>query len=190
MSFESDWGGEFQALSKHFKEHGIHHWISSPHTPGQNGTVERKHHHIIETALSLLHQSSVPTQFCDEAVCTAVYLINRRPTQLLGNKSPYHIVYNQAPQYSLLKNFACTCYPCLRPYISSKLDSQSERCIFLGYSAYHSGYRCLSLASGKLYISRDIVFIENVYPFKEQSQPISAAVQKISFQLDFSDPHL
>ena len=171
MSFQYDWGGEFQALSKHFKEHGIHHRISCPHTPAQNGTAERKHRHIIETALSLLHQSSVPTQFWDEAMCTVVYLINRLPTQLLGNKSPYQLVYHQVPQYSLLKNFGCTCYPCLRPYTTSNLDSRSERCIFLGYSAFHSGYRCLSLASGKLYISRDVVFIENAYPFKEQSQP-------------------
>ena len=173
MSFQSDWGGEFQALSKYFKEHGIHHRISCPHTPAQNGTAERKHRHIIETALSLLHQSSVPAQYWDEAVCTAVYLINRLPTHLLGNNSPYHLVYNQDPQYSLLKNFGCTCYPCLRPYSSSKLDSRSERCIFLGYSACHSGYRCLSIASGKLYISRDVVFIEDAYPFKEKSQSIS-----------------
>ena len=106
-------------------------------------------------------------------MCTAVYLINRLPTHILGNNSPYHLVYNQAPQYSLLKNFGCTCYPCLRPYKSSKLDSRSERCIFLGYSACHSGYRCLSIASGKLYISRDVVFIEDAYPFKEKSQSIS-----------------
>ena len=83
VNFQSDWGGEFQALSKHLKEHGINHQISCPHTLAQNGTAERKHRHIIETALSLLHQSSVPNSFWDEVVCTTVYLINRLPTQIL-----------------------------------------------------------------------------------------------------------
>ena len=53
VNFQSDWGGEFQALSKHLKGHGINHQISCPHTPAQNGTAERKHRHIIEIALSL-----------------------------------------------------------------------------------------------------------------------------------------
>ena len=104
-------------------------------------------------------------------MCTAVYLINRLPTPILQNKSPYQLVFNQEPEYGLLKNFGCACYPCLRPYTTSKLDSLSERCVFLGYSAFHSGYRCLPLSSGRLYISRDVVFIENTYPYQEQSHP-------------------
>ena len=88
VNFQSNWGGEFQALSKHLKEHGINHRISCPHTPTQNGTAERKHRHIIETALSLLHQSSVPKSFWDEVVCTAVYLINRLSTQILKKEIP------------------------------------------------------------------------------------------------------
>ena len=43
VNFQSDWGGEFQALSKHLKGHGINHRISCPHTPAQNGIAERKH---------------------------------------------------------------------------------------------------------------------------------------------------
>ena len=131
-----------------------------------------------------MHQSSVPNQFWDQAVCTVVYLINRLPTQILKNRSPYHLVYNQEPDYSLLKSFRCTCYPCLRPYTTSKLDSRSERCVFLGYSAFHSGYRCLSLTSGKLYISHDVIFIENTYPYKEQSQ------QAQQTQISISDSQL
>ena len=101
-------------------------------------------------------------------MCTTVYLINRLPTPNLQNRSPYHLVYNKEPDYNLLKSFGCTCYPCVRPYITSKLDTRSERCIFLGYNAFHYGYRCLSLSSGKLYISCDVIFMETSYPYKEQ----------------------
>ena len=63
ISFQFDFGGEFQALSKYFTEQGISHHISCPHTPAQNGTAERKHRHIIETTLSLMRHSSVPNKF-------------------------------------------------------------------------------------------------------------------------------
>ena len=175
-SFQSDWGGEFQALTNYLKEQGIIHRISYPHSPAQNGTAERKHRHIVETALSLMHHASIPHQFWDEVVCTSVYLINRLPTPNLDNKSPFSLVHHQEPDYQLLKSFGCACYPCLRPYATSKLDNRSERCIFLGYSAFHHGYRCLSLTSGRIYISRDVIFQENIYPFKDQPEIINQEI--------------
>ena len=76
LSFQSDWGGEFQALTTYLKENGIHHRISFPYTPEENGTAERKHRHLIETALTLLKNASLPKKFGDEAVSTSTFLIN------------------------------------------------------------------------------------------------------------------
>ena len=104
--------------------------------------------HVIEAALSLMKQSSMTHKFRDEAVCTAVYLINRMPTPLSNYKSPYSLLFTQEPDYKFLQNFGCTCYPYLRHYAASKLDSRSERCAFLGYSAFHHGYRRFSMTSG------------------------------------------
>ena len=160
-------------MSKYLTSCGIHHRLSCPHTPAQNGTAERKHRHIIETALSLLKQASMPHKFWDEAACTAVYLINRMPTPLLKFKSPYQLLFNQDPDYSFLRTFGCMCYPYLRPYAATKLDSRSECCTFLGYSAFHRGYRCISMTSGRLYISRDVIFSEIVYPFATKSMDSS-----------------
>ena len=47
----------------------------------------------------------------------------------------------------------------------NKLDLRSEKCVFLGYSHMHLGYQFLSLITGKLYISRDVIFKENIFPF-------------------------
>ena len=132
-----------------------------------------------------LHQMSKPLEVIhsdlwDEAVCTTVYLINRLPTQNLKNCSPYRLIYRQEPDYSLLKSFECTCYPCLRPYATSKLDARSEKCIFISYSAYHLGYRCLSLTNGKIYISRDVTFMEDHYPYKEHTSISNSNTQNTS----------
>ena len=158
QNFQSDWGREFQPMSKYLKDHGIHHRLSCPHTPTQNGTLERKHRHVIVTSLSLVKQASMPHKFWEEAVCTTIYLINRIPTPLLDYKSPYSLLFTPESDYKFLQNFGCTCYPCLHHYSASKLDSRSERCVAIGYSAYHHGYRCLSMTFGRIYISRDVIF--------------------------------
>jgi hypothetical protein len=37
--------------------------------------------------------------------------------------------------------------------------------VFLGYSSQHKGYKCLHIPSNRVYISHDVVFDENVFPF-------------------------
>lgn len=37
--------------------------------------------------------------------------------------------------------------------------------MFLGYSTMHKGFKCLDVASGRVYISRDVIFDESVFPF-------------------------
>lgn len=60
---QSDWGGEFRSLITFFKEKGIIHRLSCPHTHHQNGVIERKHRHICEIGLSLLARANLPTDF-------------------------------------------------------------------------------------------------------------------------------
>ena len=59
-SVQTDWGGEYCKLNKFFQTIGIHHRLICPHTHEQNGTVERRHWHIVETSLTLLGQCSAP----------------------------------------------------------------------------------------------------------------------------------
>jgi hypothetical protein len=35
----------------------------------------------------------------------------------------------------------------------------------LGYSNLHKGFKCLDVTGGRVYISRDVVFDETIYPF-------------------------
>ena len=165
LSFQSDWGGEFQAVTTYLKEHGIHHRISCPYTPEQNETAERKHRHLIETTLTLLKNVSLRKKFWDETISTSTFLINRMTTQILQNKSPYEVLLNILPDYNLLRTFGCLCYPHLRPYSPHKLTTRSEQCIFLSYSSIHLGYRCSSLSTNILYISRNVIFEESIFPY-------------------------
>lgn len=37
----------------------------------------------------------------------------------------------------------------------------------MGYSTHHKGYKCLDIATDRIYISRDVVFDETVFPFAD-----------------------
>jgi len=167
LTMQTDWGGEYQRLHSFFDKAGIIHHVSCPHAHQQNGIVERKHRHIVEVGLSLLAYASMPLKFWDEAFTAAVFLINRMPCTALQHGTPLERLFKQAPDYSSLRIFGCACWPNLRPYNKHKLEFRSKRCAFLGYSTLHKGFKCLDISSGRVFISRDVVFDETVFPFAE-----------------------
>ncbi|RVW12197.1 Retrovirus-related Pol polyprotein from transposon RE1 [Vitis vinifera] len=52
-----------------------------PYNSAQNGRVERKHRHVVETGLALLAHASLPMEFWQYAFQTATFLINRMPSK-------------------------------------------------------------------------------------------------------------
>ena len=53
------------------------------------------------------------------------------------------------------------------------MDFRSKSCIFIGYSSNHHGYKCLDLSTGRVYISRHVIFDENFFPFHHKvSSPL------------------
>ncbi|KAJ0753710.1 putative RNA-directed DNA polymerase [Helianthus annuus] len=201
---QSDWGGEFRNLASFLTSLGIIHQRSCPHTSEQNGVVERRHRHVVETGLALLAHSHAPQRFWEFAFETAVYLINRMPSRINSNKSPFQHLFNRPPDYSFLRVFGCECFPFLRPYNHHKMDFRSTPCVFLGYSSVHHGYRCLDLQSDRIYIARHVRFNEHIFPFKPpliptsptqspsyySSYPIPSACPSTSTSQPSTEPHI
>jgi len=118
-------------------------------------------------ALTLLAHASVPLKFWDEACLTAVFLINRLPSKVINDQTPFERLFGHQPDYSFLRTFGCAVWPNLRPYNSKKLQFRSKRCVFLGYNNLHKGFKCLEPNEGRVYISRDVTFDETIFPFAE-----------------------
>ena len=83
--------------------------VSRPHMHQQNGVVERKHCHLMETDLALLYHAQIPLQYWEDAFQTACYMINRLPTSTIQNLSSYEKLFTQAPDYNFLSVFGCAC---------------------------------------------------------------------------------
>lgn len=85
-----------------------------PGTSPKNGTAEHKHRRILDTVCALLIFASIPEQFWGEAALTTVYTINRMPSLIISNQSPYERFFGIPPRYSNLKTFGYACFVLLR----------------------------------------------------------------------------
>lgn len=113
----------------------------------------------------MLIQANLPLHFWVDAVYTATYIINRLPTPLLQGLSPFEKLFSKPPDYTLLRVFGCECFPNFPAKSSNKLSPRSVRCVFLGYAPHYKGYRCLDSKTGRVYVSRYVVFHESIFPY-------------------------
>jgi hypothetical protein len=124
--------------------------MSCPYTSPQNDKAERIIRSVNNVILTLLIQ--------------ATYLLNRLPTMAIQAACPHLAMFGSVPSYEHLRVFGCTCYPNTTATAPHKLSPRSTRCVFLGYSADHKGYRCLDLSTNRLVVSRHVVFDEDSFP--------------------------
>lgn len=106
--------GEFNPFLHYGKDHDIEIKLSCPCTSVQNGRIERKHRHVVETRLTLLAQAKMSLHCWWEAFHTTVYLINRMSSPTIHYATPYFLIHGQHPDYKDLRAFRAACYPCLQ----------------------------------------------------------------------------
>ena len=138
---------------------GILHQTLCVDTPSQNGVAERNNRHLLDTTRTLLFQMNVPKHFWVDSVSTACFFINRMPTSVLNWATPYHQLFPNKPLFPIdPKVFGCTCFVRdVHPQVS-KLDPESLKCIFVGYSRVKKGYSCYCPTLQRCFLSTDVAF--------------------------------
>jgi transposase InsO family protein len=152
--FQADNGTEFvnHAMQTSLAANGIVFHLSCPYTSPQNGKAERVLRTLNNFVCTLLIQASMPPSYWVEALSTATYLLNRRPSSI-HHELPYSRLHGSSPAYDHLRVFSCLCYPNLQATSQHKLAPRSAACVFLGYPSSHKGYRCLDISTHKIIIS-------------------------------------
>ena len=111
---------------------------------------------------------------------TAVYIINRLPTSVLGFQTPFHTLKDEPPLYDDMKIFGCLAFAKNPQLTGDKFAPKGVPCVFLGYPPPNKGYKLLNLLTMTEFISRDVTFCEHVFPFNTNSKqaymnPVPAA---------------
>ena len=119
----------------------------------------------MNVARALRFQANLPIYFWGESVLNAAHLINRTPTPLLQNKSPYEILFNTSPSYNTIRTFGCLCFAQNQKTKGDKFASRSRKCVFMGYPFGQKGWKLFDLDSKQFFVSRDVKFFEDVFPF-------------------------
>jgi hypothetical protein len=171
----SDNGTEF-LLKKFYLENGIIHQTSCVSTPQQNGIVERKHQHILGIARALLFQANLPHIFWAHAVGHAIHIINRLHTPFLNQKTPFQILFNELPDVSNLRVFGSLVFATTLSNHRKKLDPRSRKCIALGFRSGVKGHILFDLKNKEIFVSRDVIFFEHIFPYKNSSVKASEAI--------------
>jgi len=83
---------------------------------------------------------------------------------VLKNKSPYEILNKKPPTYLSLKAFGCLCFASTTDVNRNKLDPRARKCVFIGFKPGMKGYVLLDIKSREIFISRNVMFYENIFP--------------------------
>ena len=99
-TLRSDNGAEFSSnqFQESFQKSGIHHQLSAPYSPQQNGLCERKNRAVLNMARCMLFEKKMAKFLWAEAVNTVVYLQNRMDTKALNNVTPYEMWVGSKPK--------------------------------------------------------------------------------------------
>lgn len=165
---KSDNGGEYvnQDFQAYFQLNGLLHETSCAQNPQQNGVVERKNRHILETTRALLIGTKVPGRHQDDVVVTTVHLLNQMPSKVLHFKTPLQALSNHVNLPSILLIppciFECVAFVHLQKNQQTKLDPCTIHCIFLWYATKKKkGYRCYNPSTKCTYVTMDVTFLES-----------------------------
>ena len=161
--FHTDGGTEYKSnkLQDYFKQHGIEHTFTTKGTPQHNGIAERINRTLFEMTRSLLMHAKLPVYFWEFAILTAVYLRNKCITTVNKTKTPDEIFSGKKPYIKHLKVFGCDAYMHIQK--TKKLDKQSIKCIFIGYSTQNMAYKLYNIETRRIEISRDVIFNETQF---------------------------
>lgn len=108
-----------------------------------------------------MKERKVPSQYWGEAVRHATFVLNKLPTRALSTVTPHEAWYGKKPSLDCLKVFGCTAYMKIPAVHIKKLDDRSKLVVHLGREPGTKAFRLYDPSTGKIHVSRGVVFNEN-----------------------------
>ena len=154
-----DNGGEFigQDFVQVMVKNKIKQEPTCPHSPHQNGTVERGWRTMFDMARCLLIESKLPKFLWTYAVMTSVYIRNRCFVQRT-KQTPFGMLTGKKPNLKHMHTFGTVCYAYKTE--KKKLDDRCVKGVFVGYDRSSPAYLVYYPDSKKIMKHRCVKFSE------------------------------
>ena len=78
--------------------------------------------------------------------------------------------FHKAPSYDHIKVFSTLCFAHNKK-TKHKFAPRGRRCLFVGYPFGQKGWKLLNLEIEEYFVSHDIIFHENIFPFAAMVEP-------------------
>ena len=125
----------------YYVDQGVVRHHTTPYSPQQNGVVERWNQTVVSMARSMMKAKGMPARFWGEVVTTAVFILNRAPTNALTSKTSFEAWYGRKLSMSFLRTFGCIGHVRKTKPNLTKLEDRSTPMVFLGYEEGTKAYR-------------------------------------------------
>ncbi|GJW11267.1 retrovirus-related pol polyprotein from transposon TNT 1-94 [Tanacetum coccineum] len=90
------------------------------------------------------------------------------------------MLHGEAPSYEQLTVMGCLCLATITRPHKDKFFPRSTKLVLIGYSLGQKGYKLYNLETHEVFCSRDVVFHETVFPFK-QGSPVNTSFPTIQW---------
>lgn len=159
----TDRGGESNSneFSNFYKAQGIKRQLTTTYTPQQNGVIERKNRTIMNMVRCILEEKRLPKMFWLEAAKWPCHVLNRSLASTIKDKTPEECWSGFKPSVEHFKVFGCVGNVHVPEARRFKLDTRSQKQVFIGYNEKSKGYKMINPLTMKVTISRDVIFEED-----------------------------
>nr|XP_016439991.1 PREDICTED: uncharacterized protein LOC107765806 [Nicotiana tabacum] len=119
----------------------------------------------INNTVTVLNRSNRERVVIDVSIVTAMQTVARPVPVGLWYKSSFEMLHSHPPNFDYLKNFGCLAYAS-NPNITNKMSPRAIPAALMGYSSTQKGYKLYDLHAKSFFVSRNVVFREDLFPFR------------------------
>jgi hypothetical protein len=123
--------------------------LAISYNPQQNGVVEKTNWSIVSSSRAMIHDQDLPMFLWAEACNTIVYVQNKSPRMILGDKTPEEAFIGVKPEIRHLRIFGCPIYVHVPVEKRTKLEPLGEKGIFVEYNETSEAYKIFIPAQRK-----------------------------------------
>lgn len=113
---------------------------------------------ICEATKAMIHDQDLPISLWTKATGTTMYVQNKSPHRILGDKIPAEAFTDGKPEVRHFRIIGCLVYIHVSKEKRTKMEPSGKKGTFVNYSETSKPYRIYVLGQRQIEVSRDVIF--------------------------------